>query len=116
MYKVPKFEKTSLEINDSVEGETIEQRLERVVHNGDEVDDGAPSIYTERKDGVLAGYDIRSDKWDIALDAIGVAHKSDLNKRQQGIKDREEKEKGEERTEIVNELHNKESQKGGETE
>ena len=32
--------------------------------------DSAPLIYTPRKDGVIAAYDIRTDKWDVALDAM----------------------------------------------
>ena len=32
--------------------------------------DGAPIIYTERKDGVLPAYDIRTDRWEIAQEAM----------------------------------------------
>ena len=35
------------------EGETIEQKVNRIVNNNEPITDGAPIIFTERKDGVL---------------------------------------------------------------
>lgn len=70
MYKTPKFRKTSISTNQSVQGETIEQKLERILNNKEPITDGAPLIYTERKDGVSASFDIRHDKWDTAIDAM----------------------------------------------
>ena len=52
------------------EGETIETKVNRIVNNGEPITDGAPIIYTERKDGVLPEYDIRTDRWDITIDAM----------------------------------------------
>ena len=34
------------------------------------IEDGAPIIYTERKDGVNPAYNIRTDRWEIAQDAM----------------------------------------------
>ena len=51
------------------EGEFIEEKVARVVENKEPIEDGAPIIYTERKDGVIPAYNIRTDKWDIAMDA-----------------------------------------------
>ena len=34
------------------------------------ITDGAPIIFTEKKDGVRPEYNIRTDRWDIALDAM----------------------------------------------
>ena len=39
-------------------------------------EDGAPIIYTERKDGVIPAYNIRTDKWDIALTAMDQVNKN----------------------------------------
>ena len=55
---------------DTTEGETIEAKVRRVVQNNEPISDGAPIIYTERKDGVIPAYDIRTDRWIIALDAM----------------------------------------------
>lgn len=53
-----------------VEGERIELKIDRMTQNNEPIGDSAPLIYTARKDGVIAAYDIRTDKWDIALDAM----------------------------------------------
>ena len=34
------------------EGEYIEEKVRRITENGEPIEDGAPIIYTERKDGV----------------------------------------------------------------
>lgn len=62
-------------------GETIEQKVERLVHNGEPIDDSSPRIFTERKDGVQAQYDIRADRWEIAADAMDAVQKSEKAKR-----------------------------------
>ena len=53
-----------------VEGERIELKIDRMTQNNEPIGDSAPLIYTPRKEGVIAAYDIRTDKWDIALDAM----------------------------------------------
>lgn len=58
-------------INEESVGETIEAKVRRVVELNEPITDGAPLIYTEKKDGVMPGYNVRTDKWDIAVDAMG---------------------------------------------
>ena len=53
-----------------VEGERLELKIDRMTQNNEPIGDSAPLIYTPRKDGVIAAYDIRTDKWDIALHAM----------------------------------------------
>lgn len=81
MYKQNKITRTSIEVNATVTGETIETKIERIVNNKEPITDGAPVIYTERKDGVMAGYDIRTDRFDIALDAMDKVARSNFAKR-----------------------------------
>ena len=52
------------------EGEYIEEKVRRITENGEPIEDGAPIIYTERKDGVNPAYDIRTDRWEIAQSAM----------------------------------------------
>ena len=52
------------------EGEYIEKKVRRITENGEPIEDGAPIIYTERKDGVNPAYNIRTDRWEIAQDAM----------------------------------------------
>ena len=53
-----------------IEGERIEEKVRRLTDEKSPINDGAPIIYTERKDGVLPAYDIRTDRWDIAQKAM----------------------------------------------
>lgn len=69
-----------------VEGERIELKVARITLNGEPIEEGAPPIYTERKDGVLPQYDIRTDRWEVALDAMDTVAKSNLAKREQRLK------------------------------
>lgn len=82
-------QKTSLSVNESFDGETIEMKVNRILNNGEAITDGAPLIYTERKDGVAPEYDIRTDRWDIANEAMNKVHKTEIAKRQQRIDERE---------------------------
>ena len=76
MYKPNKTIKTSISHNDSIEGESIESRIERIMNNKEPMRDGAPMIYTERKQGVLAETDIRTDRMEIAIEAMDKVEKS----------------------------------------
>jgi hypothetical protein len=82
MYFQNKWEKTDISLNQSTEGESIEQKIERVTQNKEPIKDGAPLVYTDRKDGVLAGYNIRTDRFDVAIDAMDVVQKSINAKRE----------------------------------
>ena len=77
---------TDLIMNTSVEGETIEMKIERITVNREPITDGAPLIYTERKDGVLAGYDIRTDRFEVAIEAMDKVSKSNQAKREERLK------------------------------
>ena len=51
-------------------GESIETKVRRITENNEPIADGAPIIYTNREDGVLPAYNIRSDRWEIAQQAM----------------------------------------------
>lgn len=48
-------------------GETIESMIRKQTTTNQPIDATAPIIFTPRKDGVIDDYNIRSDKWDRAL-------------------------------------------------
>lgn len=73
--------RTSIEKNTSVEGETIEKKILRIVENKEPITDGAPIIYTDRREGVLAGYNIRTDRFDVAIDGMDYVTRSQIAKR-----------------------------------
>lgn len=95
MYKKNKVNGTSLKVNQSTEGETIEQKVERIVNNNEPITDGAPIMYTERKEGVPAGHDIRTDRWDVAIDAMDKVSKTFIAKREANIIEMNKKSSGE---------------------
>lgn len=81
MYKYQKASKSSLTSVEKLEGEPIEWKIERIVSNKEPISDGAPSIFTERKEGVVAAYNIRTDRWEVAADGMDVVQKSIQAKR-----------------------------------
>lgn len=74
--------KTSITRNESYEGETLETKVQRMVRNGEPLDKSVPLYYTERKEGVRPEFNIRTDKFDLALDAMEIAQKGYLAKRE----------------------------------
>lgn len=73
----PKPIKTNYEYQ---EGETIEAKVRRIVENNEPITDGAPIIYTNREDGVLPAYNIRTDRWDVAQAAMDAVNQANLAK------------------------------------
>lgn len=90
MYTTTKPTKTSIKVNQSYKGETIEQKINRIVNNKEPIKDGAPLIYTERKHGVMPEYNIRTDRFDIAIDGMDTVTKTHLAKREERMKAKED--------------------------
>lgn len=82
MYKYGKPTKTSIKRNTSYEGERIEQKIQRIMNNKEPITDGAPLIFTERKDGVKPAYNIRTDTMEIACEAMDKVQKDKIAKRE----------------------------------
>lgn len=72
------------------EAETIEQKVERLLDQKEPIESTAPEIFTERKDGVLAAYNIRTDRFELAADAIDVLNKNAIAKRAEAQKKADE--------------------------
>jgi hypothetical protein len=81
MYKPRKPSKTLLKRNKTVEGETIETKVQRMLKNKEPIKDGRPLIYTERKDGVIKAYNIRTDRWEVAAEAMDLVNRSRIAQR-----------------------------------
>lgn len=74
MYKRPSFRKTSI-TNSSIEvGQMIHDKVKAVIEQGESLQE-APLIYTDKADGIMAGYNIRTDKWEIAIEAMDKINK-----------------------------------------
>lgn len=76
MYKNPKYETTTLEVNESYVGEAIEDKVARIMNNKEGITDGAPLIYSERSEGIAPEFDIRTDRFEIAVEAMDKVSKS----------------------------------------
>lgn len=63
-------------------GESMEEKIRRVTTTKEAIDNSAPMIYTERKDGVLPQYDIRTDRFEIAQNAMDKITATEIAKRQ----------------------------------
>lgn len=67
--------------NLTYEAEPREVKLRKII-NGESssMEDGVfPTIYTEKKDGVKPEYDIRTDRFEVAIDAIDKINQSIAN-------------------------------------
>lgn len=91
MYKLQPTRKSSIKCNDSYEGERIEEKIERIVSNKEPIKDGAPLVYTERKDGVNPAYDIRTDRFEIATEAMDKVAEAKIARRK-GMEEKLDKE------------------------
>jgi len=76
MYTTPRHAQSRMNINKSTKGETIEQKIERIVNNKEPIKDGAPLLYTERGEGIKASTNIRTDRFEIAVEASDKIAKS----------------------------------------
>lgn len=81
LYRTPKYSRSKLTGIEVIKGEPIEHKIERIVHNKEPIKDGAPEIFTERKDGVISAYNIRTDRWEIASEAMDLVSRSRIAQR-----------------------------------
>lgn len=52
------------------EGELLMTKIRRILDENEPLTDGAPLIYTPKDQGVIPEYNIRTDKWEIAMKAM----------------------------------------------
>lgn len=86
MYRYSKAKETSLSINNSIVGETIEKKVERIVNNNEPIEDSAPLIYGERKNGVNPACDPRTDRWEFAIEQMDKVAKNKIAHRESRLK------------------------------
>lgn len=57
---------TKIDLNQSYEAETMVKKLQKAMDSKSPLDDAAPIVYTNKKDGVMPAYDIRTDRFEVA--------------------------------------------------
>lgn len=67
--------------NLTYQAEPREVKLRKIISGeSSNMEDGVfPTIYTEKKDGVLPEYDIRTDRFEVAIDAMDKINQSVAN-------------------------------------
>ena len=86
MYNKPHYTNSLIILHNQKEGETIEQKVMRIIENKEPIKDGSPIIYTERSKGVDPAHNIRTDRFELATEAMDKVHKSKQAKRDELIK------------------------------
>lgn len=81
-YSKPSKNNGRLKSIEIYEGESIETKCARILQNKEPIADTAPIIYTAKEDGVLPAYNIRTDRFDIAMDAYDKITRSSAKKGQ----------------------------------
>lgn len=76
---------STITANESYEAEPIEQEVERMLNNGEPLGPASPQIFTERQEGVLPEHDIRTDYFELAMDATELAARNQLARRKDFI-------------------------------
>ena len=78
--------KTGLNINESYEAKSLEAELRKVMEEKSPITSISPEIFTERKEGVMPEYDIRTDKWEVAEKAMEKVSQTQIAARKKADK------------------------------
>ena len=81
MYEKTQTTPTSIECDNAYKGVSIEEKVRRIAENNEPIDDSSQLLYTKRKDGVNADYNIRTDRWDVAIEAMDKVSKAKIAQR-----------------------------------
>lgn len=76
--------------NDIFDGQSIEELCYQATTTNQAIEQGAPIIFTARKDGVVYEYNIRSDKFERAMEMMDKYSKAVTNRRAELSKEKEE--------------------------
>lgn len=84
----PNYKKINFDYiqDETYDGQSIERQIEQAETSNQPIEQAAPIIYTARKDGILAAYDIRTDRFEIARNAMNKVAASYKAKREEFIK------------------------------
>lgn len=65
---------------ETYQGESIERKVQRIINENEPIEDGAPIIFQERADGVKPEFNIRTDRWEVAIEAMDKVSAEELSK------------------------------------
>ena len=76
-----KYTPTLLNVPVEKDGVSIEEQMRKALHSKEPIEATAKITYTERKDGVLPQFDIRTDRFEMAMLATDRVHASSAAQR-----------------------------------
>lgn len=82
MYNIQKASRKYIAVDETYEGETIEKKIQRLMNNKEPIGDSAPLIYTDRSEGILPGFNIKTDRFEVAIEALDRVTKATRAKRE----------------------------------
>lgn len=88
MYKKVRPSKGTLRVYEGYIAESLEDKISRMMNNKEPIGESTEMRFTERKDGVRPEYDIRTDRFEHALDAADYIDRSHKAKRERAMGER----------------------------
>lgn len=85
-------------MENTYETESQIQKLRRIVENKEPIKDEAPIIYTPKSKGVMPEYDIRTDRFEVAREALEKAGRAEAQRVAKGLEPQLEKSQAEQTT------------------
>lgn len=82
MRKNPVRQLGLIRVNKSYLGRPLEEEISAMMVKKEPIKGISPMYYTERKNGVHAEYDIRTDRWELAKKASNVINRNAIAKRE----------------------------------
>ena len=79
----PIYHEGGIRVNNSYEAESLEQKIHKALRGNEPINDSVQIIYTNRKDGVQPGYKIRTDRFEVAIEASDRITQNKLAKREE---------------------------------
>lgn len=87
-----------MNMENTYETESQIQKLRRIVENKEPIKDESPTIYTPKSKGVMPEYDIRTDRFEIAREALEKAGRAEAERIAKGLEPQVEKSQAEQTT------------------
>lgn len=97
--------KPTLKVDATYEAEGLEVKLRRITETNEPLAGDIPIAYTKKTDGVLPAYDIRTDRFEIAREAMSKIQESEVAKEAQRMDVLKPVEKAQELSEIENKVN-----------
>ena len=85
-------------MENTYETESQIQKLRRIIENKEPIKNEAPTIYTPKSKGVMPEHDIRTDRFEIAREALEKVSRAEAQRIAKGLEPQVEKSQAEQTT------------------